>query len=253
MRNFSYFCSMKTQSDHKTRVILTIFVAIMQFCVVHAEAPFNLGLRAGFNTSNITEQRILSGKSSLNDATWKQGVTVGAVIDIPLSSKISLQPGFFFDQRTSKFASSYFYEEQSGDKSVASSIHIEGSTATNWFHIPLMASYKIAPVRSFQINLDLGAYIAFGLSGANKQKIVFAQEDAIIQTIPDIKHSCFTGDNPLYFQTDWGFKAGGGFQLFRHYYIGAHYIFGIRDLSRNKEIVNNAYTRQWQFTLGYNF
>lgn len=253
MQKFHYFCSMNSLKTHTQRCLIILVMFVAQLSVAFAQAPFSVGLRAGINSSNITENRIYSGALGVHNTTWKPGFMIGAVVDIPISGKFALSPGFFYDRRNSDYASSYIHNEMTEDGVISLPVYAEGSTSTNWFHIPMLVSFKFFPVRAFGINLDFGPYISFGLSGSSKIKCVIYQDNETNIEIPHTKHSCFKGDDSLYFNTDWGFKAGGGLVLFRHIYIGAHYMFGLRNLAKNKAFVSKSHTREWQFTVGYNF
>lgn len=235
------------------KFFLVMLMVAAQSLISQAQIPFGIGVRAGFNTSNITEERALSGSSSFHDAKWNQGFTVGAVIDIPISHRWSLQPGFFYDRRNADFASTTSYDAVTDEGTVTNSVYTEGSTSTNWLHVPILVSFKFFPIRSFGINLDFGPYVAWGVSGSNKYKKIQGDGNDFNHDIPEISTSSFKGDDALYFRTDWGFKVGGGLVLFRHYYVGAHYLFGMRNLAKNKQFVSKSHTREWQFTIGYNF
>lgn len=244
---------MKYIKTHTLRFCLILMILVTQLSFVAAQTPFSVGVRGGVNTSNITEQRLYSGSLDLHNSTWKRGFFIGAVVDIPLSGKFSLSPGFFYDRRTSDFTSSYVHNELIGDEFISIPVYAEGTTTTNWFHVPMLVSFKFFPIKQFGINLDLGPYIAIGISGKSEFKNITYQNTDPIVEIPHDDRNCFKGEDCMYFNTDWGFKAGGGLVFFSHIYVGAHYLFGLRNLAKNKQLVSKSHTREWQFTVGYNF
>ena len=253
MRKFGYFCSVIGLNCYMKNFLLTVIMMCAVSSISHAQTPLKLGLRAGLNISNITERHVSVGSLVDNAENWGKGFVIGAVVDIPLSRYFALQPGFFYDRRTADFAASFTQDVQTENGTISSLIHDEGTTTTNWFHVPMLVSYKFSPVKEFGIHLELGPYIALGVAGTCKYSNALVDGDAIATEVQEISVSAFKGDDALYFDTDWGFKAGGGILLFEHYYLGAHYLFGLRNLAKNKQLVSKSHTREWQFTLGYNF
>ncbi len=232
--------------------ILACSLLLGAFSARSAEMPIKVGVRVGLNSSVISETRLVPGLTVNHTTDWKPGFNAGAVVEIPMSHNFYLTPGFFFDYRHNDYTVvSTFPVITDGNKLNGSAI-ISGSVKTNWFQIPMLASYRI-PLKIVDLKLDFGPYIALGLAGRDKYTVeeFLVQEHMESMTITD--NTFGKGDDSRYFNIDWGFDVGAGLVIARHYYVGAHYLFGLRNLAQNKDVVSKAHSAQWQVSIGYNF
>lgn len=232
---------------------LVLFTTIMLASgqVQGADMPLRVGVRAGVNTSNITETRTAPGLIVDNRAHWEPGVNIGAIVDIAMGRNFYLSPGFYYDYRHDTYSlySSYTAPINNEEK-LPTLVVTTGSVSTNWFHIPMLVSYRI-PVKFVEFQFDFGPYISLGLGGHDKyQTTVFTDND--YSESMKIKEDAF-GDAGRYFNIDWGFDMGAGMLFANHYYIGAHYLIGARNIAQNRTAVRAAHAHQWQFSIGYNF
>lgn len=219
------------------KLLLTAILAATTAIATLASPPFSLGARVGFNSSNFAEAR---SALSLNQPQWKKGFIAGIEMDIPLLMGFHLAPGFYFDHRNNDYSA------------VSGNVQTFGSVSSSWFQFQLMASYHISPLSFTTVCFDFGPYLAYGFGGSDKfQQVTF---DSLLPAVASAKFSTSTfGHDGSYFRTDWGFKMGVGLLLARHYYLGAHYVAGARNLSIHKSAIDNSKSRSWEFTLGYNF
>ncbi len=233
---------------------LCAFVAALTFLPSYAQffdtsaSPrlFEFGVRAGFNTSNLSSPEESGAdleRIQTND-TWGLGFTCGAVFDINLRRWISIQPGFFFETRTNKFAYLDTFTGMQSDGSVATF----SKTAYSSFRIPVLVSAKFNIGPGIRWSVDLGPQFSYGLGGRQKSKVV-----AGIRIGNDGDFDVFNAKNG-YFDSrkrfEVGYKIGTGLTLKRHYYVGVHYEQG---LSRPWKFTRGGYNKCWDFTLGYDF
>ena len=217
-----------------------------------AEMPIKVGVRVGANTSVISETRIAPGFIVDHSTQWKPGFTAGAVVEIPMKRNFYLTPGFFFDYRHDDYRMVVTYPVVNDGVESLGSLIVDGSVKTNWFQIPMLASYRI-PLKVIDIKLDFGPYVALGLAGRDKFKEETYTDATHLESMVITENTFGKGDDSRYFNIDWGFDVGVGFVIARHYYLGAHYLIGLRNLAQNKAVVSKAHSAQWQLSIGYNF
>ncbi len=232
---------------------------IMALCIggaalaATAEAPVKIGVRAGLNTSNISETRVSDGLSTALRSNWKCGFLVGAVVDIPMTHKFYLQPGFFFNHRTNEYATASASKQEAGGEEIPVATFAEGHVTTNWFHIPMLVSYRVGLFDALEVQADFGPYLSYGLEGNDTYSLQeFIDGEAAMES-PEISRPSFGKPDGQYFRIDWGFKLGAGIKVLDHYYVGAHYLIGARNLARNRQLLSDAQSHQWQFVIGYDF
>lgn len=217
-----------------------------------AVRPFNIGVRVGLNTSNLSSNKLdLVPDMASSSVDWKAGFTGGVVVDVMLRNFFSLQPGFFFETRSCSFQ---HIENPEGATSVNV---VEGSRSSSYFKIPLLASFRVLLSDDVEWQLDFGPYFSFGIGGNEKYSTL---EPGNPSARPVSYKRPMFGDNGFVRSYDWGFKMGMGLNLFSHYYVGVHYEAGCRNV-----LLPNAYTgspvlyglkgrnKGWDFTIGYNF
>lgn len=238
-------------------IIGLTLLAASGFAASAQTMPVRVGVRAGINTSNIAETRTgADAVTGLQKSAWKTGLQAGAVVDIPMTSFLAIQPGFFFDLRRSSYTtmSEHHYVPAPGDPEATMARRTSGTVTTGWFHVPVLFSFRYSPHSKLQLQADFGPYLSAGIGGRDSYTVTdFSGDIPATVESPRIKQNCFGKGDARYFRADWGFKMGIGVEICRHYYIGAHYLAGARNIARNKAVVSKSDTREWQFSLGYNF
>lgn len=228
--------------------LVAVAVSIHVVAAAQINAPVKVGIRAGVNTSNISETRLTPGWTLSHEPQWKPGFTVGAIVDIPLKHNFYLTPGFYYDYRHNDYDMMYSYV--ANNKEVA--VRNLGTVTTNWFQIPMLMSFRI-PVKFVQFQFDFGPYISLGLGGRDKVTSIMYGEDPFVEPGTVRTNAFGYGDDSRYFNIDWGFDFGVGLLFVDHYYVGVHYLIGARNLALNKQLLSKAHSHQWQFSIGYNF
>ena len=78
--------------------------SIVMFDKGHPSKVIQLGVRAGFNTSNLaTNYDKAFPEITWNHTQWRQGLTLGAIVDINLRNFFSIQSGLFYKSRGNDF------------------------------------------------------------------------------------------------------------------------------------------------------
>ncbi len=235
-------------------VISLIVVASMAGEAKSQGMPFSLGVRMGVNMSSqdINMDKLFVGvkESSIDKKT---GGHIGVVIDMQLSSKVTLQPGFFIKRHAYDYFNASIVD---GGKYIRIAT---GEARYNTYHIPILVSYRLN-LSAIEWQLDMGPYIAFGNGGNNKVAVNEISIDDGIKSKEYKYKNDFYGDSDGVIigcdNFDWGVKLGAGVKLLGTYYVGVHYNAGLRNVGKKHEgFLKNpsVKNRCWDFTFGYSF
>lgn len=183
------------------------------------------GIKGGMNVSN------LSTNDSQIDTSSKIGFNAGVFFNLPLSSKINLQPEVLFNKLGSKYKTSFF----SGDQ-VLEGVYVRN---LNYISLPVMMQYNASPAFYLeagpQMSLLVSAYdsspdIPYGTAGSIKKTAV----KDIIQTF------------------DFGVGLGLGYNINKNLGLNARYVAGVTDVLKYNSgdaVTNNNF----QIGLYYKF
>ena len=218
----------------------------------NTDRPFNIGVRVGANTSNLSNNmlNVVPGIHS-SSVDWKAGFVGGVVVDIKMRNFFALQPGFFFETRSDSFQ-----RVKVTDGDVTHMEIVDGDRSSSYFKIPILASFRFMIGSNVEWQIEAGPYFSFGLGGSEKYSLLTAGE-------PDngslYKRPLF-GDKGFVKPYDWGFKMGTGLVLMEHWYVGIHYEAGCRNVLKPNAHASNTsfpdlsgHNKAWDFTIGYNF
>lgn len=215
--------------------------------------PISIGLRVGGNTSNLsTNYESVIPDMGWNHTQWRGGFTLGTVLDVRLRNFIALQTGLFVETRSCR----YHYLQASLVDDYMSAY--DGEYESNYWQVPLMLSFRVNWGYSTVFVFDIGPYFAWGFGGDNAYSIYTTRgDDATDYDITQMKvDGDFFGKGGVAKSYDWGFKMGVGIELSEHYYIGAHYLAGCRNVMKQYpgfEGWASGRNKAWSFTVGYNF
>lgn len=214
------------------------------FSTEKCDKLFTLGARIGLNTSNATLSEKVVGGYNVNG--WGTGFDIGAVCDLNIRDYLSVQPGLFYQSRSNDY--SYVYPGAAAEGNTFNLTQL-GHFRSYHLVIPVMASFHFNVSDDVRWDVDAGPYISFCLGSSRNDKSVVASDDIGDWMEPfDQKAK----------RTDVGLKFGTALQVLGHYYIGVHYMAGMRgpwkDIKYdNVKVGCGGANKAWTFTLGYNF
>lgn len=217
-----------------------------------AVRPFNVGVRIGANTSNLSNNRldVVPGIHS-SSVDWKAGFTGGVVVDILMRNFFALQPGFFFETRSDSFQHVSVMDGDAAQMEI-----IDGDHSSSYFKIPILASFRFMIGSDVEWQVEAGPYFSFGLGGHEKYKLMVSGDPVQDKTY---ERDIF-GNDGFVKSYDWGFKMGMGLLLKEHWYVGIHYEAGCRNVLKGNAHTTDTYfpdlsghNKAWDFTIGYNF
>lgn len=218
------------------------------------ENLFDLGVRLGFNSSNVSNDYVES-VANMTQAhnNWQEGVTIGAVIDLNIYNCLAVQSGVIYQRRRSDYQNLIINEEKGMFN------YYDGQRHANYFQIPVLASFRLRLNKHIEGIVDFGPYFAFGFGGKDKYTryaSLYNEETGIAGIVPESISADYFGDKGVHKSFDWGFKFGVGALVKDHYYVGIHYDAGARNILSHSPYSASTTTglnKAWNFTIGYNF
>ncbi|WP_445456259.1 porin family protein [Flavobacterium sp. HNIBRBA15423] len=175
------------------KVLVFVAIATFGFLEKTSAQDIKFGLKTGLNIANIT--------GSDADKNNLFGIHIGAISEIIVSDKFSVQPELLYSSQGSEIGNSF-------------------KIKLDYLTLPIMAKYYVMP----KLSLELGPQVSFLLS----DKIEFegagstdAETDAA--------------------STDIGLNAGAGYKFDSGIFMQARYNFGITTISENPDIRNSVF------------
>lgn len=202
-----------------------------------SDAPnfFSLSARIGFNTSNKT---FPDGHFNLyNKNSWGTGFNLGVLANLNFKEYLTLQPGLFYTSRSGEYAYLTEYLNIFGENDTHYEMgHIRGY----YFTIPVMGVVKFNLSDNIKWIVELGPYLQFSLKQTGNDNI------SVLYRLP--QSNSYSQYKAKYNSFDFGFKMGTGLRVFKHYYIGVHYLAGACNAWKQPAGGRN---KSWEFSIGY--
>lgn len=192
------------------------------------------GIKAGINFATVS----LSGNdvdSEEKDALKSQtSFMIGGLVDIPVGTSFSVQPGLTLSGKGSK---SEFSETGYSSKDQTNIMYLE---------VPVNAVYKIGG-----IYFGAGPYAAFALSG--KEKWEENMDGEVDKGEEDLQFGNNPDEDDLR-RGDFGINLLGGYQLSNGLNVGLNYGLGLNNiLPESNDYDYKAKNRVFSVTVGFTF
>lgn len=155
------------------------------------------GVRVGYSTS-IVHGNTFEGKCL-------SGTNAGIIADFRVTDSWNIRPGVYFTMKG-------FDEKSASD--------IDYKARLNYLEVPLLAVYKKAIGSKCALELQVGPYFSYGISGKSDQTKMTYDRYSYYKTFDMFK------------RFDWGANVGIGFDIDK-FYIGAAYDFGFVSIIRH--------------------
>ena len=201
------------------------------FSTEKADGGVKFGIRAGLNLSNMSMSEDNVSVSLDSRASFH----VGVVADIPLMQSLYVQTGLFLQDKGAK------YEEGT----------LTETAKPMYLEIPVLASYRYNFSDAAQLQINVGPYFAYGISGKYKWEYEIGESGD-----KDFFGSYDYDDTFGAKRFDCGLQFGAGMTFASHYYIGFAYQLGltnIADLPSSYEGDYSVKNKNWMISLGYTF
>lgn len=207
------------------------------FSTEKPEQLFTFGVRVGLNASNVT----VSDKifNDWNKNSFGSGFDAGVLMNLNIRDYLAIQPGFFFESRSTNFAYNTTYDVGGTGKEEFSQM---GHMRNYFFQVPVVASVRFNVTDDIRWNVDFGPNLQFKLS-SDDDKVAVVRQDSPYENpyLEQAKMKFF----------DFGLKLGTGLTLKNHYFLGVSYIAGLTKAWSTTGM--NGHHKGWQFLIGYDF
>lgn len=192
------------------------------------------GIKAGVNFATVSLSGNDVDSEDEDELKSQTSFMIGGLVDIPVGTSFSVQPGLTLSGKGSK---SEFSETGFSSKEQTNVMYLE---------VPVNAVYKIGG-----IYLGAGPYAAFALSG--KQKEEDNEDGDVEKEERDLKF----GDNPEeddLRRGDFGINLLAGYQLTNGFNVGVNYGLGLSNILPEFEGSDyKAKNRVFSVTVGFSF
>ncbi len=201
------------------KLCIVAVLAIFSFTSVNAQ-EFAFGAKAGVNFASITGDQT-DGVDS------RTSFHIGAVAEIPISDKLSVQPELLYSSQGAK----------------AKSFGSELKFKYDYLNLPVMVKYYVVEGMSLEAGPQVGLLLSAKIE-SDEEAIIDAITSKAVET--DVKDSVS--------DIDFGLKFGAGYKLESGLNFGAHYNLGLSNLndSESSDVFNNK-NGVIQISVGYFF
>lgn len=210
------------------------------FSTAKPKRLLDLGARIGINTSNRTISDHYFNVQNLN--SWGTGFDIGVIAAFNIRDFISIEPGLFFESRSGKFT--YINRAFTEDGYLGPDYVQPGKGMQYNFTIPVMASFHFNVLPVMRWNVDVGPYFQINLKNTFSKQFHYPETE-YNWGIPYTHYSKTKSAG-----VDVGLKFGTSLLLFKHYYVGVHYLAGFLSPWVPRDL--GGVNKEWMFTIGYN-
>lgn len=209
----------------------------------------SVGARLGITSSNLSTD--IPGYADNGNFSWKRGFAAGVVVDLHVRNYFSIQPGFFFENRSYDYTLISHYPE---DHALTNQL---GHTRRYAFTVPIMAAFHFNLTSNLQWLVEAGPYFAFG-TGDGKDEVeqihISAPEGASGSYIYNTAKRDYYGDGDWQHRSfDCGLQIGTGIRILDRYVLSVHFQRGLRNVSANHSQNWEMHNKGWTFAIGYDF
>lgn len=198
------------------------------------------GMRVGVNTANATLGKT-DKQLQWNHNGWGAGFTGGIVANINFRDWITIQPGFFYDTRSNNYAYVWDNLIETAQGPATAKYTAVGHTLNYNFTIPVMVCANFNVTNDLKWSLEFGPYLQFGIGKHDEGEVIKG----------NLAFSYSDGYYKERHRTQFGMKMGTGLLINNHYYAGIHYLAGCTSVYKTSGL--SGRTKEWTFTVGYNF
>lgn len=221
-----------------TKNQITSLVVVLLTTLNVAAQKVTFGAKAGFNLATLT--------GDVEDMKSLPGYHVGAIADIQLTEKFSIQPELLYSLEGGK--SSLYYKDE------FSLLDTKEEVKLGYLNLPVMAKYNVID----GLSLEMGPQIGYLLHAKSHYdvKMNFGEEINIDESgKEDIKD--------FVEKINVGVNFGLGYQLKNNMFFQARYHLGLSNINKDfqgedfegepSESVGKIKNSSFQFSIGYRF
>lgn len=172
------------------------------FSTEKAGQGVNFGIELGVNMSKLT--------GDIDNVKSRVGFNAGVAVNIPLVKSLYVKTGLQYTEKGVKGKG-----ESSGSRITA-----------GYIELPVLASYRYDFDGQTQLQVNIGPYFAYGVTGEVKSQGLF---NGTLDTF---------GDNGVLKRFDAGLHLSAGVTVSRNVYAGLGYEFGLNNINDTEDDVS---------------
>jgi len=206
--------------------LLILGLALLGTTATTYAQEVKLGAKAGVNFAKLQGDDV-------EDADGRTGFHLGAIVEIPISEKFSVQPEVLYSQQG--------LQSESEDGGV----EVESKLKLDYITVPVLGKYYV----SDGFSIEAGPQFGFLAKAEQEVEISGAEPDAVNgSTTIDIEDSIAS--------FDLGAAIGAGYALDNGVFFQARYIIGLSNVDDSDEgglFEDDLTNSNLQFSVGYKF
>ena len=213
------------------KVLLSLGAAVLM--IAGAQAQTGYGLKAGVTLPSYN----YGSSNDLSDTKSATNFYITGYLNANINNNFAIQPGVSLQGKGAKFASF----------KVGNNTY-ELTQNTMWIDVPVNFVGKL-PLGAAELQLGVGPYVGFGVSGKNKFNTVGDNGDVSSSTLNEFK---FGKDETLK-GVDYGANFTAGVKLGSGFLVNANYGLGLANLAGDKNLNSTVKNRVLSFGVGFEF
>ena len=243
------------------------------------------GVRGGLNVTGLSNNvrtnvitTAFGDPRYVMESNLKAGLNIGVSAEIPILRNLFINTGLFYSQKGGnlKFVQDYSKSSEEEGRYVT---EYNGRIRMHYFEVPVLASYRYAFNRKYELQVNLGPYFAVAATGNVKAvndhgsdvklglmgygtilrdpetgEVIGDKEAKEVATFHEVNINDSKGNYANRF--DMGIQLGAGVTFFKKYYAGMSYEWGLVNFNgkRLRPISNNRVkNHNFNISVGYNF
>jgi hypothetical protein len=229
---------------------IALLLAMLVSCITPASSQVSLGIRTGYNASNMHITGEAPGSFSVSGGSMEayHGWHLELFLDVPLTPGLYIQPAFRYITKGTGLKAT------PDPKAELSGIYIPHGNGLrlNYLEFPLNIVYKY-PLGKGRITAGAGSYIAYGLNGRYSYNIM-QDGRTISRNSKDVQFTRKNNDNLAVLRMhpwDAGANFSIGYEFFSCLMLGANYSLGLTDIDRQE--LTSSKNRYVGISLGFLF
>lgn len=190
-----------------------------------SDESIKLGVEVGLNLATLG--------GDIEDADTRASFNVGLSVDIPILESLHIKTGLYYTEKGYKYEyEDDYYEDEE-----------EETMNAGYLEIPVLASYRYAFSDNLELQINVGPYFAYGITGKTKWEETYGDETY------EEKYDTFDDGNLKKF--DWGLSFGAGLTIADHYSVRLGYELGLANVCDDDDY--DLKNRNFFISVGYTF
>ncbi len=209
------------------KLMVLLGIGLMSAGSLVAQDEVSIGVKGGVNFAKLQGDDI-------EDADGRTGFHLGAIVEIPISEKFSIQPEVMYSQQGLQ------------SESTENGVDFESTLKLDYINVPVMAKYFVTDAFSVEVGPQ------FGFRAKAEQEFEVTNNDGGV----DFDFDSTTNIEDEIAAFDLGAAAGIGYELNSGLFFQARYIIGLSNVDDSDEdgaFEDDLTNSNLQLSVGFKF